>query len=368
MSLWVVVGGQFGSEGKGKISAYLAQREDIDICVRCGGPNSGHSFYDDKGNLRVLRQLPTGFVNPGTRLLIPAGALVDPAVLKNELEIIPDAHKRVGIDVNTFIIEPRDRDFEKTIGLRERLSSTLCGVGAAQSRRALRGVDSKLAKDVARDYPWLEKLLTDVSEEVNDALDADKKVLIEGTQGFGLSLYHSFYYPKATSRDVTASAFLSEVGVSPLRVTDIVLVLRTFPIRVAGDQAGPLKDEITWNQLRVESQYPHDIFEMTSVTKELRRVGRFDPELVAKAVEVNGPTMIALNGVDYLNYKNRSCSNWNQLTRHAQDFITGLEAEMKIPVGIIGIGPGLGDVFSRPCTENERPFQSDEVTMTDRTS
>ncbi|HEV8724993.1 MAG TPA: adenylosuccinate synthetase [Candidatus Binatia bacterium] len=276
MSLWVVVGGQYGSEGKGKIAAYLTQREDIDICVRCGGPNSGHSFYDNEGKLRVLRQLPTGFVNSRTRLLIPAGALIDPGVLMSELALVPDAEKRVGIDNNTFIIESRDRDYERSLGLRERLSSTLCGVGAAQSRRVLRGADAQLARDAARKYPWLQALLTNVSEEVNEALDNKKKILIEGTQGFGLSLYHSPHYPRTTSRDVTASAFLSEVGVSPLRVTEIVLVLKTFPIRVAGDQAGPLKDEITWEQLRLESRYPHDITEMTSVTKKNRRVGRFD--------------------------------------------------------------------------------------------
>lgn len=53
MSLWVVVGGQYGSEGKGKVAAYLTRREDIDICVRCGGPNSGHSFIDNRGNLQI---------------------------------------------------------------------------------------------------------------------------------------------------------------------------------------------------------------------------------------------------------------------------------------------------------------------------
>jgi adenylosuccinate synthase len=120
MSLWVVVGGQYGCEGKGKIAAYLTRREDIDICVRCGGPNSGHSFYDDEGNLKILRQLPTGFVNSRTRLLIPAGALVDPSVLESELLLVSDAEKRIGIDNNTFIIEPRDREYERSIGLRER--------------------------------------------------------------------------------------------------------------------------------------------------------------------------------------------------------------------------------------------------------
>ena len=74
MSLWVVVGGQFGGEGKGKISAFITRHEDIDVCIRCGGPNSGHSFVTDSGDTVLLRQLPTGYIRPQTRLLIPAGA------------------------------------------------------------------------------------------------------------------------------------------------------------------------------------------------------------------------------------------------------------------------------------------------------
>src|SRR5215469_8801112 len=105
MSLWVVVGGQYGSEGKGKVSAFITKEEDIDICVRCGGPNSGHSLTDDEGRAVVVRQLPTGFVNPRTRLLIPAGALIDLVVLRHEIEslgILPD---RIGVDRKSFIIE-----------------------------------------------------------------------------------------------------------------------------------------------------------------------------------------------------------------------------------------------------------------------
>src|SRR5580704_5951502 len=95
MSLWVVVGGQYGSEGKGKISAFIARKENIDICVRCGGPNSGHSFVDDNGYNVVVRQLPTGFVNPRTRLLIPAGALIDPSIVKQEIASLGLTPERV---------------------------------------------------------------------------------------------------------------------------------------------------------------------------------------------------------------------------------------------------------------------------------
>src|SRR5260370_22311400 len=105
----------------------------------------------------------------------------------------------------------------------------------------------------------MSQYLTDGSDEVNRDLDYGKKVLIEGTQGFGLSLYHSDHYPKTTSRDTTAAGFLSEVGVSPKLVTEIVVVFRTFPIRVAGDQAGPLANEIKWEHLQRESGYPYPI-------------------------------------------------------------------------------------------------------------
>lgn len=358
MSLWVVVGGQYGSEGKGKVSAFITKQENIDICVRCGGPNSGHSFVDDDGKTIVLRQLPTGFVNPRTRLLIPAGALIDPTVLKQELESLELPLERVGIDRKCFIIDATDREKEQSLGMRERLSSTLCGVGAAQSRRVLRSEDARLARDVSREYPWMTKYLTDVSDEVNTALDHDKKVLIEGTQGFGLSLYHSDHYPKTTSRDTTAAGFLSEVGVSPRLVTEIVVVFRTFPIRVAGQEAGPLEEEIDWEQLRQESGYLHPIEERTSVTNKVRRVARFNWELAKEAVQVNGPTRLALNGLDYLDCCNVESKQLNELCPKARNFIQELEGSVGVPIDYLGVGPSLSQVF---CRESAHPGVPSEV-------
>jgi len=263
VSLWVVVGGQFGSEGKGKISAFITLKENIDICIRCGGPNSGHSFVADDGSTKLVRQLPTGFVGPRTTLMIPAGALIDLDVLHSEIEALALDENRVRVDGNAMVIEPSDRDREQQLGLGERLSSTLCGVGSAVARRALRGSDVRLARHAAQSSPWLGSYLDDVSARANEAIDQGRKVLVEGTQGFGLSLYHSAEYPKATSRDTTAAGFLSEAGLSPTLVTEVVLVLRTFPIRVAGRQAGVLKDEISWEKLRQDSGYPYAIDEMT---------------------------------------------------------------------------------------------------------
>jgi adenylosuccinate synthase len=126
MSVWVVVGGQFGSEGKGKVSAILALREDIDICVRCGGPNSGHSFVSDDGRSKLVRQVPTGFVSPRSRLLIPAGGLVDPDVLKSEVELLGLTPDRIGVDRSAMVIRTADKHAERALELDVQLSSTLC--------------------------------------------------------------------------------------------------------------------------------------------------------------------------------------------------------------------------------------------------
>lgn len=352
MSLWVVVGGQYGSEGKGKVSAFITKRENIDICVRCGGPNSGHSFIDESGRNIVLRQLPTGFVNPRTRLLIPAGALIDPLVLKEEIRSLSLRAERIGVDRNCFIISKDDREREQRLGLRERLSSTLCGVGAAQAKRVLRADDARLAKDVTGDFPWLTEFLTDVSEEVNTAVDGEKRVLIEGTQGFGLSVYHSDHYPKTTSRDTTAAAFLSEVGVSPRLVTEVVVVFRTFPIRVAGQQAGPLKDEITWDQLREESGYPEPIEERTTVTRKTRRVARFDWDLARRAIQVNRPTRLAVNGLDYLSFANLNVRSPESLSWNARTLVEQLEDESAVRMTYLGVGPGLTQVLESAGLRN----------------
>src|SRR5450432_3082784 len=117
MSVWVVVGGQFGSEGKGKVSAYLTLREQIDICVRCGGPNSGHSFIDPDGNQHLVRQVPTGYIDSSVRLLLPAGGLIDPAVLKAEIDLLGLDPNRLGIDRNAMIIEESDKQMEQELHL-----------------------------------------------------------------------------------------------------------------------------------------------------------------------------------------------------------------------------------------------------------
>ena len=333
MSLNVVVGGQFGSEGKGKVTAYLAQSEDAACVVRCGGPNSGHTVQFGSRKV-ILRHIPAGFHLSTSRLLIPSGAYVDLPLFFREIEQLEIPVSRVGVSPNAGVIEPRHIEQETSLKLNERLGSTLSGTGAAVADRVLRNPDFKLAKDI----PELAPLITDVAEEVTEACRKGKTVLIEGTQGFGLSLLHSPFFPKTTSRDTTASGFSSEVGFSPRLVTDVTVVFRTFPIRVSGN-SGHLSRETSWEQITACSGAKAPIREFTSVTSRLRRVGEFDVSLALLALRHNLPTIKVLNHIDYVNSEDFGKTIFNDLSSRSRAFIKNLEEELRITFDIIGTGP-----------------------------
>jgi adenylosuccinate synthase len=130
-------------------------------------------------------------------------------------------------------------------------------------------------------------------------LDVGARIIVEGTQGFGLSLYDGGYWPKATSRATTAAAALAETGLSPMDVDAVVLVIRSYPIRVAGN-SGPLPGETSWEAISGAIDAQADLREFTTVTKKLRRVGHFDASVVRAAIASNNPTTIVLNHLDYI--------------------------------------------------------------------
>ena len=347
MPVTVVVGGQFGSEGKGKICAHLAATDNVDYMVRCGGPNSGHTVYLD-GYRYQLRQVPAGFVNPNTRLLIAPGALINPQVFLQEVELCGLNPDRIGMDHNSGVIEQEDIDIERSLGLNGRLGSTGAGIGSAVSRRALRVPDFRLAKN----HPDLKPFVTSVRSELAGAARNEQLVVVEGTQGFGLSLYHADEWPYRTSRDTTAHSFLSEVGVGA-RNFEVIMAIRTYPIRVAGN-SGPLPSEVTWEFVRRKSGYPYPVEEFTTTTNRLRRVAEFDWAVVEQAVAANAPTQIALHGVDYLDFANYGVTEWDKLTNDTKRFVVELESRTKTPVTFVGTGPTNEQLVNRrTCGESD---------------
>ena len=296
MPVTVIVGGQFGSEGKGKVALHAARKLAAAFVVRVGGPNSGHTGVDDQGKTRVFRQLPASCLATNVTVILPAGSLIDPDLLKSEIDTLGLEPDRLIIDSQATVVSSAHRLAEAGSGLIKSIGSTGSGTGYALRERLARDSAHRLAKN----DEFLSRFTQPfVSSILRTALEKKARIVVEGTQGFGLSLWHGGNYPFATSRDTSAAGFISEAGLSPFDVDDITLVLRAFPIRVGGN-SGPLENEISWSELAQEARLPLDFVELTSATKRVRRVARFDAEVVKKAIAVNCPTNIVLNHLDYV--------------------------------------------------------------------
>ena len=182
----VVIGGFFGDEGKGKIISYLALHDKPTIVVRGGaGPNAGHTIKDSDKTYKV-RMLPSGFLNKEPKVMIGPGVVVNPEVLLKEISDF-GVEGRAFLDNNCGIIEQSHREKDSQGRLKEKIGSTGSGTGPANAERAMRTL--KLAKEI----DILKSYLIDVPLEINSALDRKENVLIEGTQGTHLSLWHGTY-------------------------------------------------------------------------------------------------------------------------------------------------------------------------------
>ena len=209
------------------------------------------------------------------------------------------------------------------------------GCGPCNADRAMR-----VAK-LARDEPRLKPYLTDVPLEVNQALDEGKKVVLEGTQGTFLSLYHGTY-PYVTSKDVTASAICSDVGIGPTRVDDVIVVFKAFVTRVS---PGPLPGELSQEEARRRGWV--EIETVGPLAGQMRRVAPFNFELARRAVMLNGATQVALTKIDLLFPECQGAREFEELPREARDFVARIEEELKVPVGLIGTGPDVFEIVDR---------------------
>jgi len=332
MPVTVVVGGQFGSEGKGKVAHFFARENRATIAVRVGSFNSGHTVISQSGLPIILQQLPTAALLPNVICVLGAGSYIQPNILLNEINRIGLPKDRLLIDPNAVIVTEREQLEEQTGSWGQSIGSTLSGTGAAVRRRIER--DLSVVR-LAKHEKSLQEFVKPVVPLMCSHLDAKNRIIVEGTQGFGLSLLHSSYYPYVTSRDTTAAGFITEAGLSPLDVDEVILVLRAFPIRVSGN-SGPLPDEIDWQTLSSESGSSTPITEYTSVTKLIRRVARFDSYVVRQAILVNRPTHIVLNHLDYVDVS----SYWlNHPTEKVSQFVDEVESALNSHIDYLGFGP-----------------------------
>lgn len=338
----VLIGGQFGSEGKGKLAAILAP--NFDVLLRSGGPNAGHWVRTEDYEF-CFHHLPSGtLANRSADIFIAAGATLYPPKFWEEVGAT-GCKGRLHVDRNAILISDEDREREsKLVGM---VGSTAQGVGSAQARRILRGLDGSV-QTAWDDQEFFRPFTSDLSARLTHEVSAGKRVLAEGTQGAMLSLYHG-EYPFTTSRDTNTSGLLSEAGIAPSLVRNTWMVVRSHPIRVGGN-SGPMEDELQWSDVaRRAGRDTGQLMgqELTSTTKRQRRVGEFSWSQFKSVVDLNRPTRIFLSFADYIHPKAAGMRKWESLPDEVLKFVEKLEQESGAPVAGVSTGRSQGDVAMR---------------------
>ncbi|MGE0243767.1 MAG: adenylosuccinate synthetase [Nitrososphaeraceae archaeon] len=328
----VIVGGFFGDEGKGKIVAYLVGKDNIKLAARGGvGPNAGHTFSINGETFKV-RMLPSAVFNQTTNLAVGAGVLVDPIVLLKEISQF-NVHKRTFVDSQCGIITNDHIKIDSSESfLKDKVGTTGTGTGPANSDRALR----KLS--LARDCSEIKEYLTDVSTLIHNYLENQNNVLLEGTQGTYLSLYHGGY-PFVTSKDVTAPSICADVGIGPKHIDEVMVVFKSYVTRVGG---GPLE-----NELDKEESKKRGWVEYGSVTGRERRSSPFNIDLAKKAIRLNGGTSFALTKMDILYPECAGVTDYSKLSSSAKRFVEEIESELGLKAALIGTGADINAIIDR---------------------
>jgi adenylosuccinate synthase len=331
----LLLGGQWGGEGKGAITAFLAATEHPAALVKTGGPNSSHT-YGVGGEMWKVRMLPSGCNLTQCAVIFPAGCLLETGTLFAEIDAL-NFDGTLLIDRQAGLVDERHVAAQRDDPFYDNVGSTRTGTGAASADRCRRRLH--LAESDSRLHPYL----SDTAEDLSALLTSRQRILVEGSQGFGLSNYHG-PYPFVTSRDTTAGAVLSQLGLGPRSIGTIVLVLKCFPTRNSHGFA-PLVDELTDSQLD----------NLGAVALETgggsyqggdrrRRVGLFDWTVAARAIRANTPDVIALTGLDRLAAAMELEPTLQQHYGDPIDFPTTVARRLGVPVGLLSYGPNIESV------------------------
>lgn len=354
---------QWGSTGKGNVVARLVEdtAEDYHVVgVRVGGPNAGHTFEWADGRRKAVQTIPIPvFIDKNARAVIGAAGMIHRDIFEVEWSDLCAMYEALGMGWPKLVIDRHatlitDEHMHAEADLKARISSTGEGVGAATAERVMRR--APVVTDDHEFVDWLEAqgiIVEDTVTWLNLALLKDPAahgckpvhLIAEGTQGALLSLYTGGYYPYCTSRECTPDALLSQMGLTSrhVRDTDIIGVMRTFPIRVGGP-SGPLPHEISWEELsRRTGGYVAEP-ERTTVTKKIRRIAELDLGIMRRVVAQTRPTSLALT---FLDYKYPTVANASSIAGVLDGpdgddvlvYLNSIERELGVPVRMVGAGP-----------------------------
>ena len=330
----VVVGCQWGDEGKGKIVDVLS--EDMDVVARYqGGANAGHTVHVGEKEF-ILHQIPSGILHPEKRCLLGNGVVLDMIQFFQEYDALVardiQVEGRVGVSLRAHLLLPYHRVLDRATEDQavDKIGTTGRGIGPAYEDKAARrgirvadlaredrfrdlmergfdrargrlralGLDPEAELEGATEQaltlrPRLLALATDVGLEVERALEDGERVLLEGAQGTALDLDHGTY-PYVTSSNTTAAAAAVGIGVGPTRLDSVLGVVKAYTTRVGN---GPLPTEF---EPEMNEHMRTLGGEFGATTGRPRRCGWFDAVLARYAARVNGLTGLAVTKLDVL--------------------------------------------------------------------
>lgn len=351
-NITIVIDGQAGSCGKGKISGYLAKKDNFCMGVNNWSSNAGHSFVEN-GRKIVVSHLPMSIVNPNSKLVINAGSIITPDILFDEIKNYSDllGDRKIYVHPRAMIIQKEHIKIEKNI---LRSGSTYKGCGAALADKIMRKPGIILAKDYFKNCnnEFNDRIV--ILDTANLINSLDEKILIEGAQGQDLDLNYGLDYPNVTSRMCSASQLLADAGCSPFKVKDIYMVIRPYPIRISnqtdigeeiysGDYAG--SNEISWEEVAKRCGCKEKIQELTTVTKKVRRVFEMNWERLKYNVKINQPTQLVLNFAQYIDWGAYKCKDFDKLPDKVKEFIKKIEYETGVLVTLVGTGEDDEDII-----------------------
>lgn len=343
----VVVGGQAGSEGKGAVVAHLVRTNDYAAAVRPGSSNAGHTVYagrretpdsdsDDEWESYVHQVLPTAAtVSDSVNCYMAPESSFGLDEFFEEVQDMtdrwswPNAAERVAVDPKAAVITDDHRHEERDRKLGADIGSTVHGCGAVRVEKIWRSAGNvRLAEQYKALDDFDPRAVDRVGDEqhyhrvpavLNGHGRAGESVMVEGTQGTLLSMNQSPHWPFSTSRDCTASAFLSSCGLAPSAARNVWAVFRTYPIRVGG-HSGPMDgEEIDFETIADRAGHTDPPVEFTSVTKKKRRVFEWSWEQFDFALRLNDPDYVALTFLDYWDADNYGADRWGDLSEDTQE-------------------------------------------------
>ena len=323
----VTTDGGAGSSGKGALNAWLAEKYKFNLATNNWATNAGHfvEWIDKNGKHRVLNQhICSAFFDPNTELYINPGASIDIATLMKEIETLEkegfSIRDRLSIHPHANVITEADKQQEKEI---IKSGSTFKGCGAALARKTMRVPGGKLAKD----YDELQSFIKDKTQEINNMASNGARILIEGSQGIDLDINFA-EFPHVTSRQTHPTQLVADAGLPCQAITNVVINLRTNPIRINNQSAANEKEtcytgnywdgaEISWEIVAERAGFAsfdefkkeYEFAMMTSVTKKVRRIFEFPKErmkFVHTLVGGNLPESHVLYSLNFINFIDRT--------------------------------------------------------------